>query len=217
MSLQWEKELFDEGYDGGYGINWFHNLKNQYGEPMYAKNATLVSRFAKDKNASILVIGCGYGYLNTELQKLGFVNVWGIDSSNYINETLEQEKASPINFVFGMGEDPEVAKELAIRSGITEWDLVVTEAVLESYNPELDEFDVLIAGLEKFKKPDSGKIIHIVYVDDENTHHDNSLPITWMTLSDWHDLKPDHVWVSAIHSIIKHEHETIDTAPLNDS
>ncbi len=88
-------------FDGAYRINVRDASGKQTGEKanyerrvLYSafesQAANLVARFAWPLNSSIAIVGCGFGWSVEALQALGYPNVWGADTSLYIQAVKAQ-------------------------------------------------------------------------------------------------------------------------------
>lgn len=211
MSLEWTQAIFEQAYSGGYDGSWFTKLRNQAGVGVFDNVAGRINGRIGNTNNDILIVGCAFGFLNVKLQALGYNSVWGVDSSPYIAAALTANRPAAFNFIPGKIEDAATQAALLSASGIRNWDYIVTEGVVESYDTSAAEWTTLLSELEDLLQGGQvqGRIAHIVYDHQPDAQHDPTLPLTWLTLQQWHDLAPSHTWISAITGTLMHNNQVL--------
>lgn len=142
--------------------------------------ANIVQSLNLTEGTTILVAGCGFGYLVEELNKLD-MNAWGFDNSRYIQ--LKKRNEASINvYDFDLGARNFVS-EVRRKTKINRFDWIITEDVLTSYadgelNPLLDNCDLIA----------------------QNVAHTVSLAafpeFNVKTLTQWRAIKPSHTWLN---------------------
>lgn len=168
---------------------------------------TLFSRNLYSAGQTVLVVGCGYGYLMAMMLQAGANSsrVWGTDTSLYIqtNKAIEGHPNYPLLTANILDLDITASNILQLLkaagvSGNGKVDWVICESVTETIPPAnltawLDACDGLLSA--------QGNVLHIVTVQDSQT-----LPTipplwttynwTWQTLEQWQALRPAHYWLA---------------------
>jgi len=100
--------------------------------PFYHRRATLVAEAIKGlRDPSILVLGCGYGYLNISLNELGYTQVYGVEGSEYLKTSFEAEK---------LGESVIAWRDVFYLPGVIsdlgqdKFEVVVTEDLINTFS-----------------------------------------------------------------------------------
>jgi 2-polyprenyl-3-methyl-5-hydroxy-6-metoxy-1,4-benzoquinol methylase len=130
----------------------------------YAKRARLFQGFPDP----ILVVGCGFGFLLVEFEKLGR-EAWGIDASEYAIENRVTERVWSASIL----DDIDIA---LLQSQLGLFGLVITEDLL----PYLTDEETKIAARNCSKL--SSLVIHMVTVEGQADLNYHSLG-QWMTLT----------------------------------
>lgn len=145
----------------------------------------VINRLNLPQGSTVLVVGCGLGYIMEELQKLRMVP-YGFDNSNYIKGVKNQEK---VKF-----DIPDIdilsntfKQDLNRSFKITEFDCVITEDVLPSH----DSYTKIFQNCESVLKNglSSNRIVHIVQTEA-------SEPFASHTLNEWKNFNLNHTWLN---------------------
>lgn len=137
------------------------------------------------QGSSVLVMGCGLGYIMEELQKLRMIP-YGFDNSNYIKGVKNQEKVKfEIPDIDALSNN--IKQELNRSFGVSEFDCVITEDLLPSH----DSYDKIFSNCESVLKTGVSKkrIVHIVQTDSE-------APFASHTLTEWKNFNQNHTWLN---------------------
>lgn len=142
----------------------------------------------------IIVVGCGFGFLIEVLAGRGYTNTFGIDSSSDIESKKGVEASGDIVLVSEeMNGTGRVKAVLRQQTGDDEFDWIVTESVMESY----DDSDVQVicnvceGGL--YNTHTFANIIHMVF---EPPWPKFPGVFNEKTLAEWKAMRPAHTWVS---------------------
>jgi len=165
--------------------------------------------YGLDNNASVLVVGCGFGFLMEELIAAGITDVWGIEPGSwYWDAANDGEWATGIDNGQGvsltmkarvandwLGSGTEQASLEAIGAGNVQekfdWILDEDAATVHS-DAELPAF---IAACEaRLQGNARGRIVHLVTTYNGQGTQTNPL-VNWKTLAEWKAVAPNHNWV----------------------
>ncbi len=149
-------------------------------------------------NASVLVVGCGYGSLIDVLTDAGITDVYGLDPGSWIQDNLTsfQPDAAIRDRIgddwVGSGTEQATLNSLGV-TGQAKFTYVVDEDAAPAHTDI--ELPVFVSGLEdRLQGNARGRIIHIVSVlRTESGPGDSSQ--NWKTLADWKAVAPSHTWV----------------------
>lgn len=156
----------------------------------------------------ILVAGCAFGFLIEAFHDAGYDNVWGVEYSTHIENNRATESRGDVLFV----EDDirgggRVRAALRNLTGDDEFDWIVSESVMESYDPGA-EMDGLLNAAETvltIGKPQSN-IVHLVMdvmTDAEGAAREPrdqwiDPAFSQFTLAEWNAIRPAHTWMSYV-------------------
>ena len=140
----------------------------------------------------VVILGCGPGAFLVETLKLrGIVNVWGCDSSPWV----ESRKGIAAGGVLWLPMDftGNVANAFRDLTGGRNFDWVITESTLESY-PD-NEITVGLNACEGLRSPQTpmSQIVHLVFVppfDEPGVFNEK-------TMAEWKAMRPTHTWMNA--------------------
>lgn len=143
-----------------------------------AKN--VVDSLNLEVGTTILVAGCGFGYLVEELNKLE-MNAWGFDNSRYIHQKKRTE--STIGVYDLDLSAPNFVTMTRNKTKMNRFDVILTEDVMTSFadnelQPLFDNCDAI-----------ADKVVHTVSLQ--------AFPeFNIKTLDQWRALKPTHTWLT---------------------
>lgn len=197
MGVVWDRKLYDEAYQlqvrdpnhprAGEVVGYGRLFAQMFRDPEtpefteYQHRASLLEPFI-DPGERTLVVGCGFGFLMDELNALGRPSI-GVDSSEWIMRNWRRERGEPHPF----GPMPLLAD---VRDPVIErvgpFDVVVTEAVLESY-PDGAELTEVIARCHEL----ASKVIHMIHDGSEPFE-----PLVTKSFEQWCLDDPEAIWVS---------------------
>lgn len=141
----------------------------------------------------VVVVGCGFGWLNELLTEVGASTVVGIDASPYVHENKDDHAAPGTVLVDAVVGVDDLAAALHSRGLPTSYDLVVDEDALSSNAP--GEWGGFLDACEALLDSDQHeRIIHLVTPVSDHGPGDSS--IQWRTMESWSSERPDHTWVS---------------------
>lgn len=144
--------------------------KYEYEELMYTDyhkyeffktRANKIANLYPNKETSILIAGCGFGYLVEELLELGYEKVYGFDASNYALDKVLSDfryRVMKGNILY-----PQNLQAICNFVGVDKFDLAITEDCLPCawdekeaqvmidnlQNVSYEQFHIITCGLEK--------------------------------------------------------------------
>lgn len=189
----YDESTFSRLYDPPYNRAFYE--RNQ---TMYRNRALALQRLGMTSDATVIVIGCGLGFLMRHLiADIGCLQskVWGIDTSPHIHtiKTIDGHVETRLQIVNADIEQATIRTVLQSLCGIARFDWVVTEDMLPSYATServqllLDACDVI--------KVNRGAVAHIVSTLQVGYSQDDSQ--WWRTIEDWQAERPEHLWIDA--------------------
>lgn len=99
--------------------------------PQYEyRSRTLTGRLNAAKAASILIVGCGFGWVVEALTAAGFTNVWGTDVSAYIQSAKAAQSGVPARVLPHDANTAAGRKAIQTDTGNRTWLYIITEDVL---------------------------------------------------------------------------------------
>jgi hypothetical protein len=147
----------------------------------------------------IIFAGCGLGFTIEPFIDAGFTEIWGLDSSSYIDSIKATETRGDVAIIDEEFKNSgQLNAKLIAVTGANNFKWIITESVLESYEDgaEMDEiFDAAEVGITN-GEPLSG-IIHMVYPPPGL-----GLQFNQHSLSEWKALRPAHSFVDYIRWIV---------------
>jgi len=149
-------------------------------------------------NASVLVVGCGFGFLIERLITAGVTGVWGVEPGAWYwdpandGEWAPGIKARVADDWVGSGTVQSSLVALGGVSGQARFGWVVDEdAVTMHSDAELPAF---LAGCEaRLQGNARGRIVHLVTPVGDGGPGDSA--VNWKTLAEWKAVEPAHTWV----------------------
>lgn len=204
---EWDAAGFEQAYRMSYykpkgcGVNLIHNCRCvekdiTYSRDFFPTNAmfeiranNVVNAINLPQGSSVLVVGCALGFIMVELGALG-MNPVGIDNSQYI-QSIKNRPGEKISYnIHNVSITAANFKQALDRaSGITEFDCIITEDVLTSY----DSYQQILDNCEAVLKPGRPKsnIVHIVATDVNS-------PFAVKTLQQWKQVDASHTWLNGL-------------------
>lgn len=140
----------------------------------------------------VIICGCGPGgFLIEALKQRGLVNVWGVDSSPWV----EQRKGIASGDVVWLAADftGNIGNAMRQLTGDNDFHWIVTESVLESHYD--NEITVGLNACEGLRNPQTpmSRIVHIVFTPPFN---EPGL-FNEKTMAQWKAMRPTHTWMNA--------------------
>jgi hypothetical protein len=159
----------------------------------------LTALFSMATGDRIIFAGCGLGFTIEPFIDAGFTEIWGLDSSSYIDSIKATEARGDVEII-----DEEFknsgqlnAKLIAVTGG-NNFKWIITESILEGYENGDDMDDILDAaevGLTNGEPLD--QIIHMVYPSPGV-----GLQFNQNTLAQWKAIRPAHSFVDYVRWIV---------------
>ncbi len=180
--------------DRGYGQRM--NKDHMQGRAFRA----ITAAFVINSDDRILIVGSAFGYLNQRFIDAGFLNVFGLDNSDDINNRKGAEMRADVanqHVHHDIRSGGQLRARLRQQTGDDEFDWIITESMLESYtDPELSQIlDACEAGLTG---TDLSHIIHQVTTKERTYPPDKDPywgPFNWKTIAEWNAIRPSHSWM----------------------
>lgn len=147
----------------------------------------------------ILIVGCGFGYLIEALKDRGYPLTFGIDSSSDIESRKGVEARGDVVLVSeDMNGTGRTKNQLRQNTGDDEFDWIVTETMLESYDDaEIQTIlNVIEGGL--YAQHSFDHALHLVMDVRDPARPDDSIDPAFnqKTLAEWNAMRPAHTWIS---------------------
>lgn len=144
----------------------------------------IVTKLQLPEWSSVLVVGCGLGYLLEELNKFK-MHGYGFDNSIYMHSIKHKEKVK-FNFANIDILSNNIVSDVNRAFKVVQFDCIVTEDVLTSH----DTFEEIFSNCELLLKPEHPKS-RIVHICQENA----TSPLTSKSMLQWQALNPDYTWL----------------------
>jgi len=136
------------------------------------------------KNNTLLIAGCGYGFLVQELmEEHGFNSVWGVDASQYAinNAPAGYEDRMLLGDITVDQDIRDVANQAGLSGGNPRFRAILTEDILPCMDNEAEVEQALSVLRDR-----SQAMAHIISPKLDNTwQHPDML---WLTQQEWLDL-----------------------------
>lgn len=157
--------------------------------------AQLTALFPIGLTDRIIMAGSGLGFTIEAFKDLGFANIWGIDNSTYINSIKGTEARGDVEIIDETFRNtPQLSVKLTQVTGSNQFDWIITESILESYDDgaEMDEIlDVAELGLEDGLP--LSNIIHMIFPIPGI-----GIQFNQKTLFDWQAIRDTHTFVDYV-------------------
>ena len=209
----------DHGQIVGYGRRFAQQFQNPQTDTLdfyISRLQALLGSGVVTNNRSVLVVGCGYGFLLEVAIAFGLVleNVWGIDTSAYIhaNKAVEADVAIASHILDYDLTSPTILNDLKPHiGGNGKFNVVVTENVIETIPPA--EVQVFLDACDNVQQG-TGGVAHIVMcqqpdiVEGGQTIIDTKPPkwetlgMTWQLHAQWAALSPSHYWFDECNNLV---------------
>ena len=144
-------------------------------------------------SSSVLVVGCGLGFLMEYLIDAG-VETYGIDTGSHLVDAAADIRVDLLPLIaddwIGSGTEKASLQALGV-SGQAKFNYIVDEDAAPMHDDA--ELAVFYAGLEeRLQGNNDARIIHIV-----STGAAGDTSVNWKSLADWKATAPSHTWVDA--------------------
>lgn len=189
------KRIDTDGRIITYGKEFFQDYAVQ---DRFVNSASGITSLGVATNASILVVGSGFGYLIKELLDSGILLVVGIDPGNWlwdpanVAEWAEGTLALTANDWLG---SPTAVSSLQALPGITgqaKFNWIIDEDAITMHN-DTEAAEFILACEDRLQGNVKGRIVHLVTpLDPAKGPGDSS--VNWKTMADWKAMAPDHRW-----------------------
>lgn len=159
----------------------------------------LTALFSMATGDRIIFAGCGLGFTIEPFIDAGFTEIWGLDSSSYIDSVKATESRGDVEIIDEEFKNSgQLNAKLIAVTGANNFKWIITESVLESYEDgsEMDEIlDAAEVGLTNGEPLD--QIIHMVYPPPGV-----GLQFNQNSLAEWKALRPAHSFVDYVRWIV---------------
>jgi hypothetical protein len=183
-ALTYERDYF---FDAVLGSNPFGTRKDW------------LTGYGLDNNATVLVVGSGFGYLMEELINATITDVWGIEGGDWFwdiandTEWATGMKARTANDWIGSGTEQASLDALPGVPNNEKFGWILDEdAVTMHSDAELPAF--IAACEDRLQGNAKGRIVHLVTPTPVQGPGDSS--VNWKTMAEWKAVAPDHNWVN---------------------
>jgi len=190
------------GQQIGYGRLFAQAIKEPYNSSLseYDTRASeLISAFGLGATDRIWVMGCGLGYLIEAFIDLGFTNIWGVDSSTHVANLRAVEARPDVSFA-ERGINSITPGEINALTGSTQFDWIITESVLESYDDGVELIPFFnTAAARLFGPVPNDHVIHMVKTWEPGDEEWKVDPVfNRKSLAEWKALKSDQSFIDYI-------------------
>lgn len=169
------RSQIDDRYNMTYSRLFFEGMNT-----FAVRAENLVNTLGLEVGDTVLVGGCGFGYLVEELNKLE-INAWGFDNSRYIHQKKRTESTIGV-YDLDLGA-PNFVSMTRNKTKINQFDYIITEDVMTSYA------DGELAPLFNNCDAIATKVVHTVCLQ--------AFPeFNVKTLDQWRAIKPSHTWLN---------------------
>ncbi len=163
------------------------------GISLFADRAIAMLNRGITNSTSVLVVGCGFGFLMEKLVDAG-IEVHGIDPGSYLWATTSEIRADVlplmVNDWIGSGTEKASLQALGI-TGQAKFNFIVDEDAAAMHDDA--ELPAFIEGLEdRLQGNQTARIVHLV-----TTGNSGDTAVNWKSLADWKAVAPSHTWVDA--------------------
>lgn len=145
----------------------------------------VIEALSLPEGSTILVAGCGLGYIMEEFIKLKMIP-YGFDNSTYIQGAKNKEKVTVDIASIDLLSNSFLA-DLQKEFKVAQFDCVITEDVLPSHNLYTQIFSNCESALATGKP--LSNIVHLVQANAVS-------PLVSKTIQEWRALKPKHTWLN---------------------
>lgn len=136
----------------------------------------------------VLVVGAAFGFLVESAHDLGYPNVFGMDSSDYVARDPNNDRREDIDILHCDLTATDLKDKLSTYSGSYVFDLVITEDMVACHSDtEVQSFAPILNSL-------TDRVLHITTV---GRHNPRVPDINWHSLEEWQTLIPEHMWMSS--------------------
>jgi len=152
----------------------------------------LTSLFSIGLTDRIIIAGSGLGFTLEPFLDAGYTNIWGLDSSTYINTIKATDARGDVIIIDeDFKNSGQLNAKLIAVTGANNFKWVITESVLESYADGAEMDDILnTAEVGLTNGEPLNQIIHMVYPIPEIGQQFNR-----KTMLDWRAMANEHSWV----------------------
>lgn len=169
-----------------------------------ARWAAVTSNLAIQTTDTVLVIGCGFGYLIEAAQEAGYTEVYGLDSSPYVDSVKDVEASGNVIIVPDDVRAPQVRNALQAATGYRTFDWVITEDVVACYHVD-DQGGTIPQNqlVQNFDGPlnnllnNTSTRANILHITSIRRQIGGDSAFTWLTLEEWSQILPTHNWLAA--------------------
>lgn len=168
------------------------------GLPRFQTRKDWLTGYGLDNNASVLVIGAGFGYLMQALYDAGITDVYGLEPGDWFWDVAQDSdwpsaeiKGRVAQDWAGSGTEKDALNAIGV-GGQAQFTYVVDEDCITMHtDAELSTF--ISACEDRLQGNAKGRIIHVVTLLPEGGPGDSS--VNWKTAAEWKAIAPDHTWV----------------------
>jgi hypothetical protein len=165
----------------------------------FTNRASGMSNLGAASNASMLVVGSGFGFLIEALVAQGISDVYGIEPGSWYWDAANDSewgagiKARTAEDWIGSGTEQTSLDALPGVPNNEKFNWVIDEDAAPAHSDA--ELPVFIAGLEaRLQGNAKGRIVHLVTPVAPQGSGDSSQ--NWKTMTEWEQVAPDHTWIN---------------------
>jgi hypothetical protein len=151
---------------------------------------------------TVIIVGCGFGWLLEVLQAIGSNQAWGTELSTLIHANIAtadvpqavQDRVLNIDITDADAADQFQAAGAGNNNGL--FRQIVTEQFLEDW--PIGDMDTILDACDALRAPGQGAVTHIVSTTDSvaaNRMGDDGIIDNKLSLAEWVALRPSHWWM----------------------
>lgn len=192
MALIWDQARYDNAYIRKGAPSYRRAIHGQDAHVWRERVLQLSDQLPQFTPAkTVLLVGCGFGWtIEMAKSEFGHSNIWGTDTSPFIQDNKSTEAVEPIYSVDIMDADAaRQFRDLGIgQQGKFDW--VISELVIESLDPDT-ELHPFLDACEALLRP-QGNVAHIFAGTHPGNDDDEMI---WRSLAEWVAERSSHYWL----------------------
>lgn len=179
---------------GGYDKAYFEYLGQGDHLVLFRERwAAITANLPIQTTDTVLVAGCGFGYLISAAREAGYLETYGLDNSPHVAAHPEDVDPGVTICEYDL-RGPQLLNELRQATGYRRFDWIITEDLVACFTTA--EVQGWQGAIEAVLNPGQtgANILHITTVERGLVRNNG---LTWLTLPAWAAVIPSHNWMDA--------------------